>query len=70
VRRKRRRPGGASLRLLTRTGGRPTAESGATKLAGATAARLRKEEDAPSALGWSGPKMGWELGRLQEYPRK
>jgi hypothetical protein len=48
---KRRRPGDASLWLLTRTGVWPTAASGVAALAGAAVARLRKEEDAPSALG-------------------
>jgi hypothetical protein len=70
VRGKRKRSGGASLRLLTRTGGRPTVASGAVALAGAAAARLREEEDALSALGLSGPKLGRELGRLREFPRK
>jgi hypothetical protein len=70
VRGKRKRSGGASLRLLTRTGGWPTAASDAVALAGAAAARLREEEDALSALGWSGLKLGREMGRLREFPRK
>jgi hypothetical protein len=67
---KRRRPGGTLLRLLTCTGGRPTAASGTTAPVGAAAARLRKEEDDPGALGRSGPKQGRELGRLQKIPGK
>jgi hypothetical protein len=70
VRGKGRCSGGASLWLLKRMGGRPMAASGAAVLARAEAARLRKEEDAPSALCWSGPKLGCELGRLREFPRK
>ncbi len=46
------------------------AASGAVALAGAAVARLRKEENAPSALGWSGPKLGRELVRLREFPWK
>jgi hypothetical protein len=55
---KRRQPGGASLRLLTRMGGCPTVTSGTAAPAGAAAARLRKEEDDSGALGRSGPKLG------------
>jgi hypothetical protein len=46
------------------------AASGAVALAGAAVAQLRKEENAPSALGWSGPKLGRELVRLREFPWK
>jgi hypothetical protein len=45
VRGKRRRPGGVSLRLLTRMGGQRTVASGVAALAGGAAARLHKEED-------------------------
>jgi hypothetical protein len=64
VRGKRTQPGGTSLRLLTRTGGRPTAASGAAALAGAAVAQLCTEENDPDALGLSGTKLGQELGRL------
>jgi hypothetical protein len=66
VRGKRRRPGGASLWLLTLTGGRPTSASGAVVPARAAATRLRKEEDDSGTLGRSGPK----LGQLRKIPRK
>jgi hypothetical protein len=55
---KRRRSCGASLRLLTRTGGRPTTASGMAAPTGAAAARLRKEEDDPGAMGQSGLRAG------------
>jgi hypothetical protein len=58
VRGKRRRSGGASLRLLTRTGGWLTGASGAAAPTGAAAVQLRKEEDDPGALGRSGQKLG------------
>jgi hypothetical protein len=64
VRGKRRQPGSTSLRLLTRTGGRPTVASGAAALAGAAVAQLCMEENDPDALGLSGTKLGQELGRL------
>jgi hypothetical protein len=54
VRGKRRQPGGTSLRLLTRTGGRPTAANGASVLAGAAVAQLCMEENDPDALGLRG----------------
>jgi hypothetical protein len=58
VRGKRRRPGGALLRLLTRMRGRPTAASGTAVPTEAVVDRLCKEEDDPGALGQSGPKLG------------
>jgi hypothetical protein len=63
---KRRSSGSASLRLLTRMGGWPTVISGAVVLIGAAAALLCQEEDDPGVLGWSGAKLGRELGRLQK----
>jgi hypothetical protein len=69
VRGKRRRSGGSMLGLLTRTGGRPPVASSTVVPARAAAARLREEND-PSALGWSGPKLCRELGRLQKIPGK
>jgi hypothetical protein len=63
---KRRWPGGASLWLLTLTGGRPTSASGTVVPARAAATRLRKEEDDSVTLGQSGPK----LGQLRKIPRK
>jgi hypothetical protein len=59
VRGKRRWLGGASLWLLTHTGGRSTVASGAAVPAGAAAARLRKEEDDTGALDRSALKLGW-----------
>jgi hypothetical protein len=47
-------------------GGWPTAISDAVVLIGAAAALLCQEEDDPGVLGYSGAKLGRELGRLQK----